>query len=156
MWHVWAHPANAQETALFVGIPHCREGIKFAGCPAFLTQVSKRHNNKVRVLLRNLPLCHQGKFLLLHKSLVARLVHMTSTGTVNPEEGDVDSVVKTTSHDILQVSKDIAAVDLSALTVEAQLYLPLDSVGVAYPSRECTTSKVESRASPVVHTRSET
>jgi hypothetical protein len=58
----WAHPANAQETALLVGIPHCREGIKFAGCPAFLTQVSKRHNNKVQVLLgtlRNLPLCHQ-------------------------------------------------------------------------------------------------
>jgi hypothetical protein len=81
---------------------------------------------------------------------------MTRTGTGNPEEGDVDSVVKTTSHDILPVSKDIAAVDFSALTVEAQLYLPLASVGVAYPSLECTTSKVESRASPVVHTHSET
>jgi hypothetical protein len=130
-------PSAALETAQLLGMPHQEEGVLVAGCPigtpAYVTSVSQCHAAKVRVLvnaLRHLPLGHQDQFLLLGKSLVPRLVHVTRTGPVNPEGGDVDTVVETASADILQAARDIAAVDLSmSPTTEAQLHLPLRHSG---------------------------
>jgi hypothetical protein len=94
-----------------------------------VTRVSQCHAAKVRVLvkaLRHLPLGHQDQFLLLDKSLVPRLVHVTRTGPMNPEGGDVDTAVETASADILQAARDIAAMELTTSpTAEAQLHLPL-------------------------------
>jgi hypothetical protein len=130
-------PSTALETAQLLGMPHREEGVLVAGCPigtpAYVTSVSQCHAAKVRVLmnaLRHLPLGHQDQFLLLRKSLVPRLVHVTRTGAVNPEGGDVDRVVKTASADILQAARDIAAVDITTSpTAEAQLHLPLCHCG---------------------------
>jgi hypothetical protein len=94
-----------------------------------VTRVSQCHAAKVRVLVkapRHLPLGHQDQFLLLRKSLVSRLVHMTRTGPMNPEGGDVDTAVETASADIPQAARDIAAMELTTSpTAEAQLHLPL-------------------------------
>jgi hypothetical protein len=118
-------------------MPHGEEGVLVAGCPigtpAYVTSVSLCYVAKVRVLvnaLRHLPLGHQNQFLLLRKYLSPRCVHVTRTDPVNPEEGDVDTAVETTSADILQTARDIAAVDLSTSpTAEAQLHLPLHHGG---------------------------
>jgi hypothetical protein len=135
---VFGHtPSTALETAKLLGMLHREEGVLVAGCPigtpAYVMSVSQCHAAKVRVLviaLRHLPLGHQDQFLLLRKSLVPRLVHVTRTGPVNPEGGDVDTAVETAVEtafaDILQAARDIAAVDLTtSLTAEAQLHLPL-------------------------------
>jgi hypothetical protein len=126
-------PSTALETSQLLGMPHREEGVLVAGCPigipAYVTSVSQCQAAKVRVLvnaLRHLPSRHQDQFLLLCKSLVPRLMHVTRTGPVNPEGGDVDTAVKKASADILQDARDIAAVDLSTSpTAEAQLHLPL-------------------------------
>jgi hypothetical protein len=131
---VFGHtPSTAFETAQLLGMPHREEGVLVAGCPigtpAYVTSVSLCHAAKVRVLvnaLHHLPLGHRDQFLLLRKSLVPRLVHVTRTGPVNPEGGDVDTAVETASADILQAARDFAAVDLTTSpTAEAQLHLPL-------------------------------
>jgi hypothetical protein len=129
---VFGHtPSTALETDQLLGMPHREESVLVAGCPigtpAYVTSVSQCHAAKVRVLvnaLRHLPLGHQDH--LLRKSLVPRLVHVTRTGPVNPEGGDVATAVETASADILQAARDIATVDLTTSpTAEAQLHLPL-------------------------------
>jgi hypothetical protein len=93
-------PSMVHETALLHGMPHREESVEVADCPistlAYLTRVSQRHAAKVHFLVNalcHLPLGHQDQFLLLSKSLVPRLVHVTRTGPVNLEGGNVDAAV---------------------------------------------------------------
>jgi hypothetical protein len=95
------NPSMVHETALLHSMPHREEGVEVADCsistPAYLTRVSQqRHASKVHFLVNalcHLPLGHQDQFLLLSKSLVPRLVHVTRTSPVNLEGGDVDAAV---------------------------------------------------------------
>jgi hypothetical protein len=161
---VFGHtPSTALETAQLLGMPHLEEGVLVAGCPigtpAYGTSVSQCHVAKMRVLLnalRHLPLGHQDQFLLLRKSLVPSLVHMTRTGPVNPEGGDADTAVETASADILQAARDIAAVDLTtSLSAEAQLHLPLrhGGCGLRVPGVHSMEGQVEHLASAALAQR---
>jgi hypothetical protein len=167
---VFGHtPSTALETVQLLGMPHREEGVLVARCPigtpAYMTSVSQCHAAKVRVLvnaLRHLPLGHQDQFLLLRKSLVPRLVHVTRTGPVNLEGGDVDTVVETASADILQAARDIATVDLTTSpTAEAHLPLCHGGCGLRVPGvhgiegqvtrlRRARTTSHELRPSPAV------
>jgi hypothetical protein len=76
--------APATETACSHGLQHQAEGIVAAGCPVGNSEKTSCHSKgiaaKVCVLLsflKQYPLALQDRFLLLHKSLVPRLVYLT-------------------------------------------------------------------------------